>query len=91
MDLTSDEEHTLQSFLHSAQNHYSMFSLSCLTSHSSMKHTKNEIIDKAKVSLDVPISDRSERMVGVKSISSSFAHTLLLTHSGEVYGWGNLD
>ncbi|KAL0226598.1 hypothetical protein P9112_013922 [Eukaryota sp. TZLM1-RC] len=27
--------------------------------------------------------------VGVKSISIGYGHTLLLTHSGEVYGWGD--
>ncbi|KAL0210071.1 hypothetical protein P9112_010155 [Eukaryota sp. TZLM1-RC] len=35
-----------------------------------------------------PNSDRPERSVGVKSICSSDGHTLLVTHSGEVYGWG---
>ncbi|KAL0214279.1 hypothetical protein P9112_006463 [Eukaryota sp. TZLM1-RC] len=32
--------------------------------------------------------DRSLLMIGVKSISVGHSHTLLLTHSGEVYGWG---
>ncbi|KAL0226217.1 hypothetical protein P9112_013541 [Eukaryota sp. TZLM1-RC] len=30
-----------------------------------------------------------DREVGVKCISSGFYHTLLLTYSGEVYGWGD--
>ncbi|KAL0214868.1 hypothetical protein P9112_007052 [Eukaryota sp. TZLM1-RC] len=34
------------------------------------------------------IPDRSETMVGVKSISSGSGHTLLLTYSGDVYAWG---
>ncbi|KAL0214085.1 hypothetical protein P9112_006269 [Eukaryota sp. TZLM1-RC] len=35
------------------------------------------------------ISDRSVLMFGVKSISVGVDQTLLLTHSGEVYCWGN--
>ncbi|KAL0214080.1 hypothetical protein P9112_006264 [Eukaryota sp. TZLM1-RC] len=34
------------------------------------------------------IPDRSGIMVGVKSISVGDAHSLLLTYSGDVYGWG---
>ncbi|KAL0204872.1 hypothetical protein P9112_000179 [Eukaryota sp. TZLM1-RC] len=30
-----------------------------------------------------------DRKAGVKCISNSFRHTLLLTYSGEVYGWGD--
>ncbi|KAL0210087.1 hypothetical protein P9112_010171 [Eukaryota sp. TZLM1-RC] len=32
--------------------------------------------------------DRSDPVVGVKCISSCYGHSLLLTYSGDVYGWG---
>ncbi|KAL0213837.1 hypothetical protein P9112_006021 [Eukaryota sp. TZLM1-RC] len=35
--------------------------------------------------------DRSALKSGVKSLSSGFQHTLLLTYSGEVYSWGYND
>ncbi|KAL0226006.1 hypothetical protein P9112_013330 [Eukaryota sp. TZLM1-RC] len=35
--------------------------------------------------------NRSDPLVGVKSIFSGTTHTLLLTYSGEVYGWGDND
>ncbi|KAL0208034.1 hypothetical protein P9112_010621 [Eukaryota sp. TZLM1-RC] len=35
--------------------------------------------------------DRSDRIVGVKSISCSGFDSLLLTYSGEVYAWGSCD
>ncbi|KAL0214247.1 hypothetical protein P9112_006431 [Eukaryota sp. TZLM1-RC] len=35
--------------------------------------------------------DRSEKVFGVESISVGDVHTLLLTHSGEVYGCGRND
>ncbi|KAL0226116.1 hypothetical protein P9112_013440 [Eukaryota sp. TZLM1-RC] len=37
------------------------------------------------------LPDRSDPVVGVKCISSCYGHTLLLTYSGEVYGWGDND
>ncbi|KAL0206497.1 hypothetical protein P9112_001804 [Eukaryota sp. TZLM1-RC] len=36
-------------------------------------------------------SDRSDPKYGVKCISSNYGHSLLLTYSGEVYGWGYND
>ncbi|KAL0210047.1 hypothetical protein P9112_010131 [Eukaryota sp. TZLM1-RC] len=38
-----------------------------------------------------PSPDRSDRLVGIKSISSGDFHTVLLTYSGEVFGWGSND
>ncbi|KAL0208480.1 hypothetical protein P9112_011067 [Eukaryota sp. TZLM1-RC] len=35
-----------------------------------------------------PFPDRSERMVWIKLISNAYRHTLFLTYSGDVYGWG---
>ncbi|KAL0209804.1 hypothetical protein P9112_009888 [Eukaryota sp. TZLM1-RC] len=95
MDLSSRQE-SLRFPLHRSANHHLLSYVPPNTSNSSMNVTTNHHITQESSSTNSSAgrsadlnSDRSERLVGIKYISCSHSHTLLLTYSGDVYGWGD--
>ncbi|KAL0215225.1 hypothetical protein P9112_007409 [Eukaryota sp. TZLM1-RC] len=92
MDVFSDEEGSSQYPFHSFPESQCSSHLSSTTTSSPMNVTTNEFTHgqslSAQYSQNTELSDRSERKVGVQCVYSDHYHTLLLTYSGEVYGWG---
>ncbi|KAL0210042.1 hypothetical protein P9112_010126 [Eukaryota sp. TZLM1-RC] len=98
IDLSPDKENSFRLSLTSSVNDGPKSYLPSTAFPSAMDVAPNHyIIQESSISSaceDVsadPNPDRSDRMVGVKSISVGGCHTLLLTYSGEVFGWGSND
>ncbi|KAL0210072.1 hypothetical protein P9112_010156 [Eukaryota sp. TZLM1-RC] len=96
MDLSSDKQDSSHPSLIRSVNDDLKSNLPLIALPSSMDMTSNHcILPKSSISSaceDVsadPSAHRSESLVGVKSISCGDLHSLLLTYSGEFYGWGN--
>ncbi|KAL0209975.1 hypothetical protein P9112_010059 [Eukaryota sp. TZLM1-RC] len=97
-DLSPDKENSFRLSLTSSVNDDTKSSLPSTAFPSAMDVAPNHyIIQESSISSaceDVsadPNPDRSDRMVGIKSISVGGCHTLLLTYSGEVFGLGSND
>ncbi|KAL0209785.1 hypothetical protein P9112_009869 [Eukaryota sp. TZLM1-RC] len=97
MDLSSHQESLLFP-IHRSANHHSLSEVPPNTSNFSMNMTTNHHITQESSSTNSSAGrsadtnfDRSERLVGIKYISCGSFHTLLLTYSGDVYGWGDND